>query len=139
GNTSIPFFAPVYWRRAELRGHYDANPYYEGSPASLPSDSPSPSMPWAADAQNVPLLTGASVAADIKQELRWAFSQHRQQRLPGDDIPRWQIWTALITVAVVLAGLWLFDASRSQHTAPPPPFAGKPHPEWYPGVRVIRP
>jgi type IV secretion system protein VirD4 len=29
GTTSIPFFAPNFWKRKELRGLYDPNPYYQ--------------------------------------------------------------------------------------------------------------
>jgi type IV secretion system protein VirD4 len=39
GNTSIPFFAPNYWKVKKLRGLIDKNPYYNGpsSPASSPA------------------------------------------------------------------------------------------------------
>src|SRR5437763_14962029 len=33
GTTSIPFFAPNFWKRKELRGLYDPNPYYGPAPA----------------------------------------------------------------------------------------------------------
>jgi type IV secretory pathway TraG/TraD family ATPase VirD4 len=37
GTTSIPFFAPNFWKRAELRGLYDPNPYHQdATKADLP-------------------------------------------------------------------------------------------------------
>jgi type IV secretion system protein VirD4 len=34
GDISIPFFAPNYWQRRELRGLIDPNPYFEGGAAA---------------------------------------------------------------------------------------------------------
>lgn len=31
GTASIPFFAPNFWKRGDLRGLYDPNPYYQGA------------------------------------------------------------------------------------------------------------
>src|ERR1019366_315014 len=47
GDISIPFFAPNYWQRRELRGLIDPNPYFEGSAAAPKAAVQAPTPAWA--------------------------------------------------------------------------------------------
>jgi len=113
GNSSIPFFAPVYWRRAELRGLYDDNPYFEGTPAAS-SPGSSSSSSW--------------------------VNPSRQQRgtsppRAGSDFPGW-LWVAAAIVAVAVFFLVLQPNVRGASPKP----AVQNHtssPEIEPGMRAF--
>jgi TraM recognition site of TraD and TraG len=102
GNTSIPFYAPNYWKQPLIKSLIDPNPYYEAVSAPVAPAAPAPDAPVSYDTKPPPqpnaihrrmamgVLFGAAAFVALSIGVAW-HKQSAYQSAPHhvSSLPQW--------------------------------------------------